>query len=94
MAEVPLTVEVVYANPEHQELITLRLASGATAAQAIEQSGILQRFPEIDADSAALGVFGKICAPDRLLQDGDRVEIYRPLYADPKDLRRQRAAKV
>lgn len=94
MAETLIAVEVVYAKPEHQELITLRIENGATAAQAIEQSGILQRYPEIDAGNVEIGIFGKICAFDRLLQDGDRVEIYRPLRADPKDLRRQRAAKA
>ncbi|MGR8936034.1 MAG: RnfH family protein [Gammaproteobacteria bacterium] len=93
MAETLLSVEVVYATPERQELIALRIAEGATAAQAIEQSGIVQRFPEVETAPAAIGVFGKLCTPDRLLEDGDRVEIYRPLRADPKELRRQRAAK-
>lgn len=94
MADALITVEVVYAKPEQQELIALRLENGATAAEAIEQSGILQRHPEIDPANAAIGVFGKVCALERVLQDGDRVEIYRPLRADPKDLRRQRAAKA
>jgi putative ubiquitin-RnfH superfamily antitoxin RatB of RatAB toxin-antitoxin module len=94
MAEGRITVEVVYAKPEQQALVTLCMESGATAGQAIEQSGLLQRFPEIDPSNAAIGIFSKVCAPDRLLLDGDRVEIYRPLLADPKDMRRQRAAKA
>lgn len=94
MADELITVEVVYAKPERQALVALRLKDGATVMQAIEQSGILQRHPEIDPASIAVGIFGKVCAPERGLQDGDRVEIYRPLRADPKDLRRERAAKA
>jgi putative ubiquitin-RnfH superfamily antitoxin RatB of RatAB toxin-antitoxin module len=93
MAENGIQVEVVYAKPEQQALVTLCMESGATAGQAITQSGLLQRFPEIDPGTVEIGIFGKVCALDRLLRDGDRVEIYRPLAADPKDLRRQRAAK-
>jgi putative ubiquitin-RnfH superfamily antitoxin RatB of RatAB toxin-antitoxin module len=94
MAEAPITVEVVYAKPEQQALVTLRMESGATAEQAIAQSGLLQRFPEIDPSNTEIGIFSKVCTLDRPLQNGDRVEIYRPLFADPKDLRRQRAAKA
>lgn len=87
-----ITVEVCYAHPEKQELVQLRIESGATLKQAIEESGILARVPAIGLDKNKVGVFGKICSLDRVLREGDRVEIYRPLIADPKELRRQRAA--
>lgn len=93
MAEPVLDVTVVYATPAQQTPIALRLEAGSTVRQAVERSGLLQRFPEISLEEHTVGIFGKICATERPLQDGDRVEIYRPLVADPKDLRRQRAAK-
>lgn len=86
-------VEVVYALPEVQSLITLEVEPPITARQAVERSGLLQRHPEIDLDQAKLGVFGKVVPPDRELAEGERVEIYRPLIADPRDRRRQRAAE-
>lgn len=89
--DVPIAVEVVYALPDAQTLIELEVAPGTTARQAIEQSGILRRFPQIDPDVRKIGIFGKAARPDVVLKDGDRVEIYRPLIADPKDARRRRA---
>jgi putative ubiquitin-RnfH superfamily antitoxin RatB of RatAB toxin-antitoxin module len=86
-----LRVEVVYALPERQALIALEVEEGTTALAAIERSGILQQFPQADPWRNGVGLFGKQVAPDTLLRDGDRVEIYRPLIADPKAARRERA---
>lgn len=90
MAE-SLSVDVVYAKPERQELVHLTLAQGSTLKQAVEASGLLQRYPELDPEKLKLGVFGKISKPDALLREYDRVEIYRPLVADPKEVRKKRA---
>lgn len=87
-----ITVEVVYATPGTQALETVRLRAEATVAQAIAASGLLARFPEIDLSRQAVGIHGvRVRSSDRVA-DGDRVEIYRPLAADPKELRRRRAA--
>lgn len=88
-----ITVEVAYALPHHQEVIPLKLLSGATVSQAIEQSGILADFPEIELANAKLGIFGKQTKPDVVLRDRDRIEIYRSLIADPKEVRKKRAAE-
>ncbi|WP_022948458.1 RnfH family protein [Methylohalobius crimeensis] len=84
------TVEVVYALPETQRLIQIPYATGMTVAEALEESGILKVFPEIDPTAAKVGVFGRPCRLDRKLKAGDRVEIYRPLTMDPKEARRYR----
>lgn len=86
-----LTVEVAYALPAEQVVLKLDVEPGTTVGQAIEQSGIRARFPEIDLERSRVGVFGRQCAPEEPVRDGDRVEIYRPLRADPKEIRRQRA---
>ncbi len=88
----PLRIEVVYALPDEQRVRRLWVARGATLREAIEQSGILERHPEIVLGSNRVGVFGKLRALDDVLADGDRVEIYRPLSTDPKEARRRRAA--
>jgi len=88
-----LSIEVVYALPHKQEIVALKLPQGATARQAIEASGLLQKYPEIDLAKNKLGVFAKLTKPDAALRDKDRVEIYRPLIADPKEVRKQRAAE-
>ena len=88
-----IAVEVIYALPERQELVLLYLPMGSTLRQAVEASGLLQKFPEIDLARNKVGTFGKLGKPDMLLRDRDRVEIYRPLLADPKEVRRQRAAE-
>ncbi|MDR1276334.1 MAG: RnfH family protein [Candidatus Accumulibacter sp.] len=88
-----ITVEVVYPLREKQEIFSLRLPEGATLAQAIESSGILLKYPEIDLLKNKVGVFSKLSKPDTPLKDRDRVEIYRPLIADPKEVRKQRAAE-
>jgi len=88
-----LAVEVAYAKPEEQVIIPLEVEQGTTVQQAIELSGILEQFPEIDLAQNKFGIFGKIAKSDSELLDRDRVEIYRPLIADPKESRRRRAAK-
>ena len=86
-------VEVTYALPEEQMLITLDVKPGTTAEQAVKLSGVLERFTEIDLTKNKLGIFGKTTKADQVLRDKDRVEIYRPLIADPKESRRKRAEK-
>jgi hypothetical protein len=90
MAET-LHVEVVYALPQRQEVVKLMLPMGSTLLQAVEASGLLQRYPEIDPAKLKVGVYGKLSKPDALLRERDRVEIYRPLIADPKEVRKKRA---
>lgn len=88
-----LTVEVVYALRGEQVLLSLEVKSGATVLEAIEQSGIRRRFPDIDPAHGKIGIFGRLVQQDTVLRKGDRVEIYRSLIADPKGARRQRARK-
>jgi putative ubiquitin-RnfH superfamily antitoxin RatB of RatAB toxin-antitoxin module len=90
MAPDKLHVEVVYALPDRQVLLALDVEPGTTVCEAIEQSGITQHFPALTA-GGGLGIFGKRVKRDAVLKDGDRIEIYRPLVADPKDTRRRRA---
>jgi len=88
-----ISIEVVYALPKKQEVFTLKLPEGTTVRQAIEASGVLQKYPEIDLLKNKLGIFAKLVKPDVSLRNRDRVEIYRPLIADPKEVRKQRAAE-
>jgi len=88
-----ITVEVAYALPAQQVILPVTVASGATAKAAIEASGMLIKFPEINLEKNKIGIFGKLCKLDTPLRHRDRVEIYRPLIADPKEIRRQRAAE-
>jgi putative ubiquitin-RnfH superfamily antitoxin RatB of RatAB toxin-antitoxin module len=88
-----LRIEVAYALREVQVLLELEMAEGATVRQAVERSGILKRFPEIDLARNGLGIFGKVVLPDTPLRDGDRVEIYRPLIVEPRHERRERAQR-
>ena len=83
-------VEVVYALPGEQVLLTVMLPPGSTIRDALERSGISRRFPDIDVSHCRVGVFGKVRSPDSELTDGDRVEIYRVLNAEPKEARRGR----
>lgn len=92
MAESLITVEVVYALPERQRLIALEVEAGCTAREAVRRSAIAAEFPGLDIERAALGIFGRAVAGDHRLAAGERVEIYRPLLADPKAVRRARAA--
>ena len=88
-----ISVEVVYPLPQKQEIFVVKLPLGATVREAIESSGVLAKYPEIDLAKSKLGVFAKLAKPDSVLRDRDRVEIYRPLIADPKEVRKQRAAE-
>ncbi|BFM14222.1 RnfH family protein [Maricurvus nonylphenolicus] len=96
-----ITVEVAYALPDKQKIIELLVKPGTTALQAVKQSGIDKEFPEIDVENAKMGIFGQALgtkglkkAHEHELQSGDRVEIYRPLISDPKEVRRKRAEKA
>lgn len=90
----PIRVEVVYALRDEQVLLALEVEEGTTVRQAIEQSGITLRFPEIRVASERVGLFGTPARLDTKLKDGDRVEIYRPLIADPKQARREKAKRA
>lgn len=92
-ADAVIRVEVAYARPDQQVILPVELPAGATLEQAIIQSRILEQFPEIDLKTAKVGVFGKLGKLTATLRNGDRVEIYRPLIADPKAVRKQRAAE-
>ncbi len=88
-----LLVEVAYARPDEQVILEIRVARDTTIEQAVRASGILERFPEIDLRTNKVGIFGKLTPLTARVRNQDRVEIYRPLLADPKQTRRQRAAK-
>lgn len=88
-----IQVEVTYAKPERQDIVSLKLPEGSTIQQAIEASGLLQRHPEIELAKAKVGIYGKLSRMDTVVRARDRVEIYRPLIADPKEVRKQRAAE-
>ncbi|GAB6141293.1 RnfH family protein [Methylosoma difficile] len=88
-----LAVEVAYAKPEQQFLLALSVPEGATVADAIAASGVLAQFPELAGSELTVGIFAQACPLQQALKAGDRVEIYRPLHNDPKEARRQRAAK-
>ena len=96
MAESLIEIEVVYAAVDRQLLLSLAVAPGTSLRAGVLASGIATQFPELDIDSCPLGVFGKVVADaeTRSVQAGDRIEIYRPLLADPKEVRRLRAAKA
>lgn len=88
-----ISVEVIYARPDKAERVPLTLAAGSSVQQAIEFSGLLQKCPEIDLAKNKVGIYAKLVKLDQPLRDRDRVEVYRPLIADPKEVRRQRAAE-
>lgn len=96
MVEPVIEFEVVYAAVDRQVLRTLSVPQGTTVREAVLKSGIGDEFPELDLSDCPLGIFGKVVADPqaRLIQTGDRIEIYRPLLADPKEVRRLRAAKA
>ncbi|TAM64004.1 MAG: RnfH family protein [Rhodanobacter sp.] len=91
MAERTIRVEVIYASATQQILRRTELAQGATVIQAIDASGITGALAHGTIDPQRLGIHGRRVAPDQLLRDGDRVEIYRPLMLDPREARRRRA---
>ena len=86
-----IQIEVAYARPDQQLLLPLRVAAGSTVAQVIEASGVLAKFPEIDLAQNKVGIFGKLTKLDTVVRERDRIEIYRALIADPKEVRRKRA---
>ncbi len=86
-----INIEVVYALPDEQILLKRSVPAGTSVADAIKASGVLAKHPEIDLASNKLGIFGKLTKADAVLRDKDRIEIYRPLIADPKEVRRKRA---
>ena len=88
-----MLVEVTYALEKKQTLLELEVDEGATLKQAIELSGIIDTYPQIDLTKDKTGIFGKIAKLDTVLREKDRVEIYRPLIADPKQVRKERAAQ-
>jgi putative ubiquitin-RnfH superfamily antitoxin RatB of RatAB toxin-antitoxin module len=88
-----IMVEVAYALPGRQLIVPVNVTEGTTAEAAVIASGIMEKFPEIDLNQNKIGIFGKLSKPDSVLRHLDRVEIYRPLIADPKEVRRQRAAE-
>ena len=96
MAEATVEVEVVYAAVERQALLTVAVPAGTTVRDAVAMSGIGEAFPELGLSDCPVGIFGKVItdADTRIVQAGDRIEIYRPLLADPKEIRRLRAAKA
>lgn len=87
-----IRVEVAYARPDRPILRALHLAPGSTVGEAIGACGLLAECPEINLERNRVGIFGRLARLDAPLRDGDRVEIYRPLIADPKEARRRRAA--
>ncbi len=96
-----ISIEVAYALPDRQKIQSLQVAQGTTALAAVQQSGIEKHFPDLDINKAEFGVFGNqlgtrgLPAADQYkLREGDRVEIYRPLQVDPKEVRRQRAEEA
>ena len=86
-----ITVEVAYAKPQEQFVVVLSIPVGMSVDEAVNISGLLNRFPEISRQELNVGIFGKNCKLDHILRHGERVEIYRPLLHDPKEARRQRA---
>ena len=89
-----MIVEIVYARDDRQSLISLEVKEGATLKEAIELSGILETYKQIDLLKDRLGIFSKFATLDTVLREKDRVEIYRPLIADPKKVRKERAAQA
>ena len=96
MVEALIDVEVVYAAIDRQLLLALSVPPGLTVREVVRRSGVGQEFPELNLEECPVGIFGKVIADpnSRLVVAGDRIEIYRPLLADPKEVRRLRAAKA
>ncbi|PVZ72000.1 RnfH family protein [Pelagibaculum spongiae] len=89
-----LNIEVVYALEHQQSLLSVKVEKGADVQAAVEKSGILNKYPQIELGKTPVGIFSKKCKWDDLLRDGDRIEIYRPLIADPKEVRKRRAEQA
>ena len=91
-----IRVEVAYARPDRQKILSVRVPAGTMMTEAVKRSGILEEFPDIDLATARMGIFSKLVVKpeSQELNDGDRVEIYRPLLIDPKQARLNRARKT
>lgn len=89
--ESKISIEVAYARPDTQAMLPMSVNRGTTAKEAIQQSGLLEQFTEIDLESTAIGIFGEQVDLGYTLESGDRIEIYRPLQIDPKQARKHRA---
>jgi putative ubiquitin-RnfH superfamily antitoxin RatB of RatAB toxin-antitoxin module len=94
MSEDKISVEVAYALPDKQAIVPVQVALGSTALEAAEQSGIVNRFDGLTLEGVKLGIFGKAVPGNHVMSAGERVEIYRPLEADPKEVRKARAAEA
>ena len=88
-----MIVEVAYALPDKQSLVSLEVEEGTTIKEAIEASGVLDTYNQIDLARDKVGIFSKFATLDTVLREKDRIEIYRPLIADPKKVRKERAAE-
>lgn len=86
-----IQIELAYALPHEQSLLSFEVPPGTTLGEGIRLSGILNKHPEIDTEKGKFGIFGKLSKSDVVLREKDRIEIYRPLLADPKEVRRKRA---
>jgi len=88
-----IQIEIAYATPERQVILVIQADEGSSPREVVMKSDIDQYFPEIDKQNCDIGIFGKAIRPDQVLESGDRIEIYRPLLADPKEVRKRRAAQ-
>jgi putative ubiquitin-RnfH superfamily antitoxin RatB of RatAB toxin-antitoxin module len=93
-ARAVLRIEIVYALPQREWLRQFELPPGSTIADAVQRSGLREEIPGLEVDDASVGIFGRAVTLDTLLRDGDRLELYRPLQCDPKQVRRERAART
>lgn len=93
-ADQSIKIEVAFALPDRQTLLEVSIVKGTTVKDAVVQSGIMQRYPEIDLEVNAVGIWNRTCKLTDVPREGDRIEVYRPLIADPKDVRRRRAEKA
>lgn len=89
-----MKIVIVYALPDRQVVRGMEVGEGTTLAAAVELSGLLAEFPEINLGMNPMGIYGRVIAKDAVLRDGDRIEIYRPLRVEPKEARRKRQQKA
>lgn len=94
MSQSLINVEVAYALPTQQSIVEVAIADGSTVSDALAASNIEQLYPGLDIDNAKVGIWSRVVKADTKLKDGDRIEIYRPLIADPKEVRKRRAEKA
>lgn len=88
-----ISIVVCYAKSNHQDLISVKLPPSSSVLTAIQQSGVLEKYKEINLERNKVGIFGQLVKLDQILQNNDRIEIYRPLQVDPMEARRHRATK-